>query len=475
MRLIVERFIRAYGPVSIYAIGSYTQFPITEVNAILGSLDLETITVGESREQMYLFKDELDGLVSAVRTDEAVKVVSLYDPCVQSIWAQIAAKYGDRWIFPIVSNGKLIGAAEKWNMSGCIEVRDLELDDPETLPEALIAIDDLMRFYQMMGYDIVRLREVLGKLPADMPAEVSKELISNGYHRIGDMYAKGNFVIDNHPWEEVLSYILWKQKVPRAMHFVTIPEAMKVFGGLRSDPSAALRCNLKVPLKKLLEQGLVVKVPAIPDYVTYATLDFASLCRKAKGRVMTEDMSTLMKMVDRSCAHLEGRPVQSFDGRSPCDERSVKGLVRGDAHLLGWKTKTDPVPEIDMSVDEGRREIIRHIFRNFGVFSAENLSRFIRYEMPMKELRTILADLEKEGLLVKGFLIKDDDTVHWALRDDLDRIGEIKVNESFVLSPEDNLHFYLQPWIKQEVGGTFSTCDGGSKDNLVPSVGRVRS
>ncbi len=87
------------------------------------------------------------------------------------------------------------------------------------------------------------------------------------------------------------------------------------------------------------------------------------------------------------------------------------------------------------------------------MFSAENLSRFIRYEMPMKELRTILADLEKEGLLVKGFLVKDDDTVHWALRDDLDRIGEIKVNESFVLSPEDNLHFYLQPWIKQEVGG----------------------
>ncbi len=355
MRLIVERFIRAYGPVSIYAIGSYTQFPITEVNAILGSLDLETITVGESREQMYLFKDELDCLVSAVRTDEAVKVVSLYDPCVQSIWAQIAAKYGDRWIFPIVSNGKLIGAAEKWNMSGCIEVRDLELDDPETLPEALIAIDDLMRFYQMMGYDIVRLREVLGKLPSDMPAEVSKELISNGYHRIGDMYAKGNFVIDNHPWEEVLSYILWKQKVPRAMHFVTIPEAMKVFGGLRSDPSAALRCNLKVPLKKLLEQGLVVKVPAIPDYVTYATLDFASLCRKAKGRVMTEDMSTLMKMID------DHAPISKDDlfnlstvGHRATNE-ALRALSEGTLIYLDGKRRIHPVPEIDMSVDEGRR------------------------------------------------------------------------------------------------------------------------
>ena len=86
------------------------------------------------------------------------------------MWAAIASKYGDRWIFPIVSNGRLVGGAEKWNMSGCIEVRELDLEDPALLPDALKALDQFMSFYAMMGYDIVRIREVLGKSPENAPA-----------------------------------------------------------------------------------------------------------------------------------------------------------------------------------------------------------------------------------------------------------------------------------------------------------------
>ena len=115
-RAIVERFLRAYGPVSIYAITTATQFPIAMVADMLADMDVETISVGESREEMYLFRDELQALGDAPRTEEGVRIVSLHDPGVQAMWAAIAARYGDRWIFPIVADGRLIGGAEKWNM-----------------------------------------------------------------------------------------------------------------------------------------------------------------------------------------------------------------------------------------------------------------------------------------------------------------------------------------------------------------------
>ncbi len=69
MTEIVSRFIRAYGPVSLYSIMSYTQFPIAEISAVLKSLVLTTISVGEAREEMYLFKDELTGLKDAQKSN----------------------------------------------------------------------------------------------------------------------------------------------------------------------------------------------------------------------------------------------------------------------------------------------------------------------------------------------------------------------------------------------------------------------
>ena len=64
-RAIVERFVRVHGPVSIYTITTATQFPLAQVAAVLDTLDVETISVGESREEMYLFKDEMDALRDA--------------------------------------------------------------------------------------------------------------------------------------------------------------------------------------------------------------------------------------------------------------------------------------------------------------------------------------------------------------------------------------------------------------------------
>lgn len=452
---IVARYLRAHGPVSIYAITSATQFPIADVQRILADLDVETITVGESREEMYLFEDELPRLAETSRTDGGMRIVSLHDPAVQSMWASIAARFGDRWIYPIVADGRLVGGAEKWNMSGCIEVRELDLDDPSLLPRALDALDEFMRFYAMMGYELVRLREVLGTSPEKLPEETAAVLRAHGYHLLGDMYVKGKMVCEHHPWQDLLSYVLSKQRIETRHRYPNVVEAVKAMGGLRSDAAAALRCRMRIPLKKMFEMGFLVKVQAIPDYVTYTSLEFAALCRRAKDRQVTADMATLLRMVR------ESKPMsrqQLFD-RSPLGHRAtydaMKELNNGTFIYIDQNKRVRAVPELDISAWEARKEVVRHLFRNYGVFTAENLQRYMKYELSMRDLRAVLADLEEEGFLVKGFLLDGDDTVRWLLAEDAGRIGPAAVTEQFVLSPEDNLHSYLQPWIKQRLGGSY--------------------
>jgi len=254
---IISRFIRAHGPVSPHIIAQATRLPAGDIAKAMHHLDVETISVGAGREEMYIFRDEVPRLSETPAADPRMRIVSLNDPGVQSLWASIAARYGDRWIYPLVADGKLVGGAEKWNMSGCIEVRELDLDDPSLLPAALDALDEFMRFHGMMGYELVRLREVLGSSPEALPEESVKVLEEHGYHRMGDMFVKGKMICERHPWEDVLGYVLHKQHIASSDRYPNIIEAVKAMGGLRSDAAAALRCRMRIPLNEDVRDGIL--------------------------------------------------------------------------------------------------------------------------------------------------------------------------------------------------------------------------
>jgi ATP-dependent Lhr-like helicase len=69
----------------------------------------------------------------------------------------------------------------------------------------------------------------------------------------------------------------------------------------------------------------------------------------------------------------------------------------------------------------------------------------------MKEAREILADLEAEEFLVKGFFLENDETLRWMHKEDLDRVGT-DFDDGFVLTTDDNLHSYLLPLIRERFG-----------------------
>ncbi|MDR2846286.1 MAG: hypothetical protein LBV63_03290, partial [Candidatus Methanoplasma sp.] len=66
-------------------------------------------------------------------------------------------------------------------------------------------------------------------------------------------------------------------------------------------------------------------------------------------------------------------------------------------------------------------------------------------------IRKVLSELEKEGFLVKGFLLQDDPTLRWILATDQD-LSPPHFKELFLLNTQDNLHYYLRDQIKKECG-----------------------
>jgi ATP-dependent Lhr-like helicase len=117
-----------------------------------------------------------------------------------------------------------------------------------------------------------------------------------------------------------------------------------------------------------------------------------------------------------------------------------------------------------MNAESARREVFRTIFRAFGIFSAENLSAYTRFEYSMADVRGMLRALEDEGTLAKGFFVRGERTLYWMLKEDLDLVGSIEFRERFVLTMWDNLSIYLRRQMSErwEIGVSYLVFDGAT-------------
>jgi ATP-dependent Lhr-like helicase len=456
---LVRRFLRTYGPVPPFAVKVATDTPLNEVEDILRRLGAERIYVDETRTEMVLLPDDLPSLEAFQPQEEGMDVISLYDPSAQPLWSEIAARYGDGWIFPVMKNGVLVGAVEKWEMSGCVEIRSLDLDGAEDLDGALKALDRMMSFYRMFGFDILRVKEVLGKAVTEIDGGTREILERNGYLALEGMYAKGNLLGQQYSDGQLLTETLNRQHVLE--RYPSAPEALRVMGGIRSDAAARLRCEVFAPMRSMLEQGWVYRGSSVPDYATYMTMDYAALCRRARANVLGEEAAMLLRII------AEEGPLskQEVLNLSIYGEATTKGALRELAKAGEIVTdalgRVRRVRDLEMTVEDARLALIRQAFRNFGVFSAEQLNTYLRPVLSMRETRRLLALLEEEGFLKKGFLRRGSDTVMWVLAEDIGEIGPV-AEMGFVLTMDDNLAFYLYPQIRERFGGATNVIFNGT-------------
>ena len=195
-----------------------------------------------------------------------------------------------------------------------------------------------------------------------------------------------------------------------------------------------------------------MQMSLVPGFHGYTTHEFAHLYRAAKNAPVDDEMKILTELIkDRQPVSrkemLDHSPFSSDKTLEVLSRLTHASMVYTDGHR-----NYCIVGESELDQRQALKEIVKGHFKCFGVFSAEQLYRFILGSR-MGELRAVLAELEDEGLLVKGFLKEDDPTVMWMLKEDIDKKMPT-IDETFLLNTQDNLHVYLRNMVKQECGSS---------------------
>ncbi len=441
-REIIARLIRGLGPVPPSALASMLGLPQEAVRSYAHDLGATSIAVGEAHAQMLIFPEEVPAILEAKPSDDKARVASLFDPDAQPRWAEIAARHGDRLVYPLIRGSSILGAMEVWEMSGVVEVRSIDLEDPGDLEEALQALDGLMGYMGMKGYDVHRVREALGTDAAELDAEPLDLMLARGYRQVNGFLAKGRIVEASMDWDGMLSAVLWCQRLHRGRRFATLAEAVSEMGSIRSDAELMARVREVTSVKRGMERGYLMSMTVVPPFQAYTVREHAALFRAARDAPVDEDMRMLISVIkDRQPISRRELLSRSTLGES----RTVDALARLRKGSIVYKDmdgRYNLVPLRRVPLDDATDELLRMMFRNFGVFSAEQLSQMLGADFPMRRVRRSLARLEDEGLLVKGFLLCGSPVMHWMLATLVD--GAPPFRDQAVIGTQDNLHVYLR-------------------------------
>ncbi|MCQ2053370.1 MAG: ATP-dependent helicase, partial [archaeon] len=459
---LVEMAIRAYGPIPPMAIKYIIGTDPQKVVSIAQERGASTILVGEGQTAMLVMNNEISKITEYISDSNEVRICSLFDPDLGSKWAEISSRYGDKWIYPMISNGHVVGAAEIWEMSGCIEIRSMDMNDPVILPEVLKAVDRFMHFFNMKGVDIIRIREILTKDAADLDTETVKILSDNGYKFINGFYAKGKFISKSFSEIQILSYVFRKQRILPSNKYPTVCQALRNRGYIRADAEILTRVVERTSMKKQMECENIVRMALISNYIGYTLYDYVNLYRSAKEYMPDENSKIVLSIIQKH------QPVLKKDivSNSPMTEKiTIQALNELFHNSVIYQDSTSAYNLVSgQKIDryEALKKIVKMYFKDFGIFTAHNLYHLFT-GVKASIIRRILQDLENEGLVVKGFLMEDDPTLAWMLTSDVDKPIRILCNEMFLLNVQDNLHVYLREYIKKEIGRTENVIFKGTK------------
>ncbi len=465
---LLKKLISAYGPVSMYDLARSAGMRRDEIRNYLLELRktgklAEVSVIGSEGQKLYIWEKEVKSLRSGggkgyKQVKEAVRILTIFDPSTFHHKNEIRMKYGDAWYYTIFRGSKLIGMMEMWEMSGCLEIRELDLDDPDDLPDVLKAIDDFSEFYKRNYHEVIRITGAFRESVVEMDKKYIKVFEKAGYFRSRNWLLKGDVVDLTLTDENVVSYLLWKQHILPERHFEDMETGLIKLGGFKSDHEAALRVDDAMDLKQMLKDDMVERGQVIPEYLTFVLPDELAMYKAAKGVEVDREMSYIVGILDREHKMKRNQLIEavplSYENGVEALNRLIKGL-----HVLRGKRNLHYLsPMTNYSQEKGREEVLWLIIDSFGIFSAENLSLYTKSEYKMGEIRRALSKFEKQGKLVKGYISEDDNLLYWLVKEDVPKLPMEPHDVNIILAPSayDRLSTYLMPFTRKKFG--FGSC-----------------
>ncbi len=488
---IVRRFIKAHGPVPETALrysGVVRSMRKRAVGDLLREGVIERVYVGREKREYLVTKEDRRFLEKArehpgVSTSTSIAppappfasstasesgrddhgidhgqlfVLSLYDPYLQPMWGEINARYGDRWIFPLVYGGEIVGAVEKWDMAGFVEIREVEVE-PRFLAEEwgreklADALYDQWEYHRAMGVDVLRIKEINGKSASDISGDVKEVFEKRGFLETGEIFVIGPVVTETFDMDTLIRYVLFKQHLPPNTLEDTMSVVMEQLG-VRGDEEVGIRASWVTPLDNYVKDRKLWIGRGIPALSMYMTMEQAGFYQAVRGRRMGQRMGEIYRLIKMFAPATRDQIINASPLGEAATRENLKKLFEGGYLVRTKNSAYFPVPIASEKRREARKEFIKHVFKQFGVFTAADLNTYLRGEFRMKEIRQMLDELVQEGYLVKGFLCSERDELFWMLAEDLNRVENMQSSFTGVVERTDRLAYYLAVETKKRFG-----------------------
>ncbi len=473
---LIDKIITAYGPVSMYdiarSVGTTRAGIMGYINQLRTSGKLaEVSVVGDEGQKLYVWKKEVEALLdmgsrgSHRPGKERIRILSIFDPFTIHHRNEIRMKYGDAWYYVIFKGSHLIGMMEMWEMSGCLEIRELALDEPTDLSDVLEALDEFSELYRKNYHDVIRFTGALGTSVEELDKSIVMIFKKSGYFRQRNWLLKGNVIDLTMTGDEIVSYVLWRQHLVPGDKFDDMESGLSELGGFKSDHEAEIRVARPRRLKRLLKDGVVEWGQLIPEYLTFALPEDMAMYKAAKHREIDREMQYLVAILDGEHKMKRNRLLEAAPLGYKDAVEALNRLVKGLHVLRAGNNMFYLSPDHAYEKEEAREQVLWLIIRSFGIFSAEWLSMYTKGEFRMGEIRRALGKFEAEGKLVKGFVSEEDNSLYWMTMEDIGLLPMKPHDMDLVLAPSayDRLSTYLLPIIRKKFGfgSSFIVISGG--------------
>lgn len=469
---IIERVIRGLGPIRSGEIRSETGFWDMDIDQAAEAVGAVRIVVGDASNHMFVMADELDLIDGSTASGDGTYILSILDPYVQPLWAEVASKYGEGWFYPIIQKGRVAGIAEIWVMAGCVELRQLNLTGEADTEGVVSSIIRLHGFYSQFGYDILRIREVNSSTADSLRGDALSAFTSKGFRRVNGMLVLGNVLEVSFDRERIVSLTLQKQHLEE--QFDDVSEAISSLIGLRGNYEAMLRVRRMLSMDFEMRERRLLLAQIIPEHSAYTDIHWASVCRAARSARTSRVENHVYEIIE-SYGPVSRKQILQYSNMSKLSTQSaLRTLFRKSMIALDGNRQYVAIQRADLERSEALEMVAYQLFRQFGALTAEQLSKMMKSELGMRQIREMLSVMEEKGKLRKGYLEKGSDTLYWILPEDVKLLRNAHFSRRFIATQEDRLSLLFSEDSKRLFGMTSANIVFDGPEIAGAFKGRIR-
>ncbi|MBI5000505.1 MAG: ATP-dependent helicase [Euryarchaeota archaeon] len=451
---IVERYVSAYGPVEARRLERLLRIERIALDGALSALEhagkIAQVRTSDSPEAYYLAAEDVQALGSHPE-DARLRVVSLMDPFALHYIEEVQARYGEGWYFPVFRGAHLVGIVEMWEMSGRVDVRNIDLDRRGDLPELVRCLTQMLPYFEMEHSGTYTISGAFGSNADSLEEAECAALKAHGFRKVQGTWALGVDTERVMTPEEAFQYALWKQGLTERA-FRNVEDAERKLMGLRSEYEAALRLDLPPSSVSFRQMSRMYLAFTIPSMMTWVSMETARMYRDALQGPLSADEEAAMRAI-RSAGELSRKEIRHAVSGEARGKDVLESLLRKCLIVQNGRRRFQPVPGEPGDRRAARLRFVEGLLRNYGLFSAENLSIYTKGEIGAPEARELLESLRKAGKASKGFIVEGDRIPYWMWAEDVDADFPRHKGETLIgMGYRDRLTAYLLLYVNRLFG-----------------------